>query len=316
MNQPKFVTIRELGPREGFQTLEKVVSTKEKLELINILSETGVREIEVASFVKAEKVPQMADAEEVVKGLNLRKGVIYKGLYLNRKGYERVVSSAKLSKQGWLNVATSATFLRHNANITLSEVLADIPEWQKVFSANGESCYGVMLSTAFGCNYEGEVPAERALSVLSTVYEKIASTGNAFKEVCLADTMGWGTPHRVKSLIDMVRSKFPGLTVSLHLHDTRGTGMANVYAGLESGIEVFECSVAGLGGCPFAKGAAGNVCSEDVAFMCEEMGIKTGVNLKTYIEAAKLAEQLTGSYLPGKLYKTAQKVDVLTLRKS
>jgi hydroxymethylglutaryl-CoA lyase len=141
------------------------------------------------------------------------------------------------------------------------------------------------------------------LDVIARFHSAVVDAGSCLREVCLADTMGWATPEMLKRRITLVRERFPELYISLHLHDTRGSGMANVYAGLQEGIDCFDCSVGGLGGCPFAKGAAGNVCSEDVAFMCESMGIETGLKLDAYARAAKIAERIVGQTLPGRFYK-------------
>jgi hydroxymethylglutaryl-CoA lyase len=304
---PKQVRIREVGPREGFQTLEQVIPTDQKLRLIEALTRTGVSEIEVASFVKPDRVPQMADAAELVSSLPTPSPVSYRGLYLNQKGFERVVRCPQLSVQGWLHAASSETFLQCNSNRTLPQLLSEVPTWCELFTQHGVFLHGLMLSTAFGCNYEGVVSTDQSLKVLSEVREKIAECGAELQEVCLADTVGLGAPNSVRRLVVAVQDAFPELTISLHLHDTRGTGMANVYAGLLEGIEIFDASVAGIGGCPFAKGAAGNVCSEDVVYLCREMGVGIDVDLEAYAQAAHIAAEVLGSVQPGKYYKTVKK---------
>ncbi|NDC36874.1 MAG: hydroxymethylglutaryl-CoA lyase, partial [Proteobacteria bacterium] len=276
---PSKVYLRELGPREGFQTLPQVIPTSSKLELIRLLGQAGVPEIEVTSFVRADRVPQMADADTVVRECVKVPGVKYTALYLNYQGFERAESTARLDNDGWIYIAASETFLKRNNNVTIAETIAKIPQWLGLFKRFNKPLHGVMISTAFGCNYEGPISQERVLDILEQVQYQLNTVGSRPIEISLADTMGWGTPVRVRHLINAVREKFPGSEVSLHLHDTRGSGMANVYAGLEEGIRIIDCSIAGMGGCPFAKGAAGNVPTEDVAFLCQELGIETGVSL-------------------------------------
>ncbi|MBN8550666.1 MAG: hydroxymethylglutaryl-CoA lyase [Deltaproteobacteria bacterium] len=304
MTLPTSVRIREVGAREGFQTLQTVVSTAQKLELIAALSETGVREIEITAMVRADKVPQMSDAEEVIRQFVRKPGVRYTALYLNPRGFVRAEETNRLDNEGWLYGAVSETFLKKNANVSVAESIQAIPEWLTAFASRGKKPQGLMLSTAFGCNYEGSFPDSKVLQVIRSSIEKVEQAGSQLPEVCLADTMGRATPEMLKRLVGAVRAQFPSLYVSLHLHDTRGSGMANVYAGLEMGVDCFDTSVGGMGGCPFAKGAAGNVCSEDVAYLCEEMGIATNVNLDAYCRAARLAERIVGTPLPGKLYKS------------
>lgn len=307
MALPKRVRIREVGPREGMQTLPGVVPTAQKLELIAALSETGVKDIEITALVRADKVPQMADAEEVIRTYARTPEVRYTALYLNPRGFIRAEDTGRLDNEGWLYGAVSETFLKKNANTTVADSVAAVPEWLAAFSQRGKMLQGLMLSTAFGCNYEGAITDVAMLEVIARFRAAALDAGSRLREVCLADTMGWATPEMLKRRIALVREKFPELFLSLHLHDTRGAGMANVYAGLQEGIDCFDCSVGGLGGCPFAKGAAGNVCSEDVAFMCENMGVETGLNLDAYARAAKVAEQIVGQPLPGRFYKAQGK---------
>lgn len=304
MGLPSSVTLREVGPREGFQTLKAIVPTSDKLALIDALGRTGVKHIEVASFVRPDRVPQMADAEEIVSKLERVGGVSYTALYLNPAGFKRAEVSGKLDNQGWLYTAGSATFLEKNYNLTFEGLVRDIPDWIAAFREGGKHVHGLMVSTAFGCNYEGELSHASIVAVIVDACRAVENCGERVREVCLADTMGWATPLKLKRLVERVRASLNhGPDITLHLHDTRGSAMANVLAGLEEGIEIFDSSVGGMGGCPFAKGAAGNVATEDVAFMCEEMGIATGIDLALYVDAASLAERIIGAPLPGKLYK-------------
>ncbi len=304
MKFPTRVFLRELGPREGFQTLPQVVKTESKLELIRLLGLAGLREIEITSFVRPDRVPQMADAEDIVRRFEAHPGVEYTALCLNAQGFERAEAAARLQNRGWVYLAASETFLKRNSNMTIEESLARIPESLALFQRYKKPLHGVMISAAFGCNFEGEIAHAKVIDILVRAQERFAAQGVAPIEVSLADTMGWASPVKLRALVDKVRTKLPASTISLHLHDTRGSGMANVYAGLEEGISIFDCSVGGMGGCPFAKGAAGNVPTEDVAFLCKELGIETGVSLQHLVSAARYAESIVGAPLPGKLYKS------------
>ncbi len=304
MAYPSKVLLREVGPREGFQTLDTIVSTTDKLELIRLLVEAGAPEIEVASFVRPDRVPQMADAEDVIAGLP-ESGAAYKGLYLNPKGFERAEQTGRLSNEAWLYTSASKTFLKSNYNTTPQDFYDSIPEWIEIFQRYNKPLYGLMISTVFGCNEEGAIAPEIVLEILDETLKRAGDLGESFQEISLADTVGHGNPEKVKRMIAEIRTKYPLVRISLHLHDTRGTGMANVHVGLLEGVDCFEASVGGVGGCPFAKGAAGNVVTEDVAYLCAELGIDTGVNLQKYAQAAAYAEEITGLTLPGKFFRTA-----------
>ncbi len=303
---PQSVYIRELGPREGFQTITKQIPTSKKLELIEALSVTGVTEIEITSMVRPDKVPQMADAEEIICSFNRHDGVRYTSLYLNKRGFERAeaVGKGRLDNQAWLYFATSETFFKKNNNLTLAEALDAIPEWMKAFHDSGKMLHGIMLSTAFGCMYEGSTTPDKTERLLSAILGRLLSQGQGPREISLADTVGLANPGSVKDHVSVVRSLCPGVTVSLHLHDTRGTGLANVYSGLLEGVTVFDASVGGMGGCPFTEGAAGNVATEDVVYLCHSLGIHTGISLEAYVKAAQLAARIVGAPLPGKYYRS------------
>ena len=281
--------------------LEKVIPTNTKLELIEALSQTGVTSIEATSFVRPDLVPQMADAAEIAAQLKRHGGVHYHALYLNQKGLIRAANTNAFNLEGEIMLAASEKFLKKNNNLSVQEALEGIPAWIALFREQQLKVDRIMFSTAFGDNFEGPIPAEQVLAICRQAIDEINSEGERLGEITFADTTGWANPESVRRLVGEFRSLFPEVHVALHFHDTRGTGMANVYAGLQMGVSRFDCSVGGLGGCPFAKGAAGNVPTEDVAFMCEELGIRTGVNLERYIECAKLAEHIAGFPLPGKL---------------
>lgn len=300
---PKNILLREDGPREGFQMLAKNVSTAEKLELISALSETGIREIEVTSFVRADKIPQMADADTLAAQLIPTPGVRFTALYLNTKGLLRSLAHPALARRGCILLAASEQFLKRNNNVTLEEALAALPEWARVFKENGLACDQLIISTAFGDPYGGKIEPSVTLQVVDRAVAKLSSLGAAPLEITLADTTGFGTPESVVRLVGEVRSKHPTIEIGLHLHDTRGTGMPNVLAGLLCGVSRFDCSVGGLGGCPFAPGAAGNVPTEDVLYLCEGLGGKTGVDLEKYLKCARIAERIAGYQLPSKILR-------------
>lgn len=303
INLPKQVILREVGPREGFQTLDKTVPTAQKLELISLLSRSGVSSIEVAAFVRADRVPQMADAEQIAAGLEKRPGVKYTALYLNHKGFERAEATGKFDNEGWLYTAPSESFLRHNNNCTIQDTITGISSWLQTFAGAGKKLRGLMISTAFGCNYEGKISAPAVASIAARFVAELKQQGETLQEICLADTVGLGNPLMVRETISAVREAANGAEISLHLHDTRGTGIANAFAALESGVTIFEASVGGMGGCPFAKGASGNIASEDFLYLCRQIGVETGIDLDIYIEAARLAARITGLSLPGRVHK-------------
>ena len=301
MSYPKKVQLREDGPREGFQILKNVVPTKDKLKLIDSLSNAGAKSIEVTSFVRPDKVPQHADALEVAEGLNPVDGVRYRGLYLNEKGFERAVSCSKIQPEGCLTIASSEEFLKKNSNSTIQGVIDKISNWIELFQKNQIQLERLMVSCAFGDNLSGKILPEQTLEVVRRVISALDDIGEQLPEVTFADTTGYADPEQIRQIIDKSQTFWPEIDIALHLHDTRGTGMANVLAGLQAGIDKFDCSVGGMGGCPFTIGAAGNVPTEDVAFLCMELGVEVDLNLEAYIQTAKLAEEITGVKLPGKV---------------
>jgi hydroxymethylglutaryl-CoA lyase len=300
---PKQVSIREVGPREGFQFEPRVVPTAEKLRLIRALVDCGLKEIEVTSFVRPDRVPQMADAEAVVEALPVRPEVRYYGIYLNLKGFERAQATGRLTVDPGLSVAASDTFSRRNANVGVEEGLERQRARAERYRALGATAVWLGVSAAFGCNYEGDVPAERVLELLARLAEVAGTQGLGLSQIRLMDTMGWANPRQVRAMVSAVRQRWPEVPIALHLHDTRGLGLANAYAALLEGVDRFDAAVGGLGGCPFAehRGSAGNIATEDFVLLCEEMGIATGVDLDQLIAAAELAEEIVGHPLPGKV---------------
>jgi len=273
------VVIHEVGPREGAQIEDPPIPTAAKVALADALSETGLQSIELVAFVSPKWVPAMADAEDVLARIARKPGVRYTGIYLNVQGLERALA-ANCSIDGHLSVSASETFGKRNTNRTLEETFAAQPDFITAYKAAGIPVDQILIAAAFGCNFEGYIPVER-------VTESIAN------------------PEQIRRTIDRVRTRWPGLQIALHLHDTRGLGLANADAALREGVRHFDAAVAGLGGCPFAavKGAPGNITTEDFAFMCEEMGISTGLDLDKLVACSALAEEIFGRELPGHLSK-------------
>lgn len=300
-DMPKSVHINEEGPREGFQIESGAIPTARKIELIEALSETGLKRMQIVSFVNPKRVPGMADAEDVVRGFKPKPGVDYTALWLNEKGLERARATGKLTLEGKISIYASEKFSIKNNNRTTAQEFEYARRVLESYIEHGIPVERGSIASAFGCNYQGDIPVQTIMDILRRIFDLAEEYGIELKELSFADTMAWATPVQIKRLIGAVREKYPDQRLNLHLHDTRGMGIANAYAGLEMGVDMFDASVAGLGGCPFAghKGAAGNVCTEDLVFMCEEMGIATGIDLERLIECARLAEDIVGHRLPG-----------------
>ncbi len=300
-NLPKKIDIVEEGPREGFQYEKGPISTARKIELIDALSGTGLETIQMVSFVNPKRVPGWADAEAVAAGFRQVPGVSYRGLWLNMQGFERARETGKLDLRGSFGIAASETFLKRNQNRSIAEQTADNHVIIERFKELGVPVERGGIMAAFGCNYEGDISTGKVVELYGRLIDQATHHGLKLEYIMLADTMGWANPAQIKRTVGAVQDRYPDVPVSLHLHDTRGLGIANAYAGLEMGVTHYDSAVAGLGGCPFAgnAGAAGNVCTEDLVFMCDEMGIETGVDLSKLIECAILAEDIVGHPLPG-----------------
>ena len=307
MAYPKSVTLIEVGPREGFQ-FEGIdqpdkVATADKIRLIEMLAETGLKTIQMSSFVSPRQVPQMADAEQICAAVTARPGVRYTGIYLNDTGLKRAIATGKLHITGKLSMTASETFSLRNQRRTLVEDLAMQRKVAAVYKENGYEVTNCSVMAAFGCNYEGEVSIAHVLRLIGELHTITDEIGSTLNTCVLADTMGWADPGQIHRLVGAVRDRYPTLRIGMHLHDTRGLAIANTTAALQEGVDLFDTAVAGLGGCPFAghKGAAGNVCSEEVVFLCERLGIETGVDLAKLVECARFAETIVGHPLPSKL---------------
>jgi hydroxymethylglutaryl-CoA lyase len=303
---PKKVQINEEGPREGFQIEKGPISTDRKVELIDALSDTGLDHIQTVSFVNPDRVPGWADAEEVVRRFNPKPGITYTGLWLNDKGFVRAAATGKLALKGSISLTVSEKFLLRNQRRTLDENRAAQREMIRLYKEKGAVVDRGSIMAAFGCNFQGDIAPSSVVAMVGQILDLGKENGCDIKTVSLADTMAWATPRDIRAVVGAVRERFPDLRLGLHLHDTRGMAMANAYAGLQMGVDIYDAAVAGLGGCPFAAhaGAAGNICTEDLVFMLHEMGIETGIDLEKLIEVARLAEDIVGHPLPGKV-KTA-----------
>ena len=302
---PKKIRIHEEGPREGFQIEKGPIPTARKIALIDALARTGLDHIQIVSFVNPLAVPGMADADDVVRGIAPQPGVAYTALWLNEQGFARALKQDRLANKGTIQLAASEKFLKRNQNRTAEQQLAGQHAIVEMYKAAGVAVERGSIMAAFGCNFEGDVPVSRVVALVQQILDVAQQHGVTLSYITLADTMAWATPLAVKRVVGALRQRWHDLDFALHLHDTRGMAIANAFAGLEMGVTRFDSSVAGLGGCPFAghQGAAGNVCTEDLVFMCNELGIATGIDLDALIECAKLAEDVVGHPLPGAVMK-------------
>jgi hydroxymethylglutaryl-CoA lyase len=306
---PKKITITEVGPRDGLQMERKVLSVDEKVGLIDALADAGLTEIEVGSFVHPVKVPQMANTGEVFARLTKRPGTAYRALWLNLKGLERAIDNTHVDVHGKLSITTSETFLKRNVNSTWDDSFAAMPAWLEAYRRIGLSHISLGVMTAFGCTYEGHIPEQRTVALIERARQVVADSGLRLNHVDLADTTGWANPVYVQRVVGAIRERWPEMRIKLHLHDTRGAAVANAMAGMALGVDEFDGSIGGLGGCPFAglQGSAGNICTEDLAFVCAEMGIETGLDLDKLANAARLAETLVERPLPGKVFRAGHR---------
>jgi hydroxymethylglutaryl-CoA lyase len=305
MDMPKSVRINEEGPREGFQIEPGPIPTQRKVELIDALAETGLKHMQIVSFVNPKRVPGMADSEQVVQGITPKPGVDYTGLWLNEKGLERAIAIGRLKIEGKIQACPSEVFIKRNQNRTMVEQREYNHRVIEMYDEHGIATERASIMAAFGCNFAGDIDPARVVELVGELLDIAAEHGKTLKVMSLADTMAWATPLSIQRVVGAIRARYPDLRLSLHLHDTRGMAIANAYAGLQMGVDRYDASVAGLGGCPFAghKAAAGNICTEDLVFMCEEMGIATGIDLARLMACAQLAEEIVGHPLPGSVMR-------------
>jgi hydroxymethylglutaryl-CoA lyase len=298
---PSNVRIREVGPRDGFQNEPETIPTADKVRLIDMLSASGLKQIEVTSFVRPDVIPQLADAEEVLAAVQRREGVSFSVLIPNERGLERALGLRERFDEINVFVSASETHNHKNVNRTIEESLAGLERTLATAREAGLRCEGV-ISTSFGCPYEGEVRPDRVFAIA----ERLAAAG--CEEIGFGDTTGMANPVQVGEFFAAARERLGGAELTAHFHNTRGQGLANVLAALGQGIDSFESSFGELGGCPVPPGATGNVSSEDAVSMLHEMGIATGIDLGRLIDAARAAQEVLGRPL-GAHVLTAGPVD-------
>ena len=286
------ISIREVGPRDGFQNEPEVIATDDKVRLVEMLARTGLRRLEVTSFVRPDVIPQLGDAREVLQRSEIPDGVSVSVLIPNEKGLDNALELRDRFHEVNGFLSASETHNTKNVNRSVEESLAGL---ERVFGrarAEGLRCEGV-ISVSFGCPYEGEVAPERVFEIA----ERLANAG--CEEVAFGDTTGMANPAQVREMMAAARERLPGVELTAHFHNTRGQGLANVLAAIESGIRSFESSFGELGGCPVPRGATGNIATEDLVSMLHEMGHPTGIDLEALVECAREAQRVLGRPLTG-----------------
>lgn len=299
---PAEVFVREVGPRDGLQAEDGWVETEDKVRLINRLSRCGFQRIEATSFVHPKAIPQLRDAEQIMAGLDRVPWVRYECIVPNAKGAERAVR-AGVDKIG-LFISATETHNQSNVRMSIADSLHQIRGVVDVATEAGVSLKG-SVSVAFGCPYEGEVLIDQVFRVIRGYYEL------GIREILLGDTTGMGNPVQVGRMVRAIQREFPDVALTLHFHDTRGTGLANVLAGLEAGVQQYDSSVGGLGGCPYAPGATGNIATEDLVYMLEEMGVRTGIDIDRLLECARFARELVDHDLPSHVLKAGKRTELV-----
>jgi hydroxymethylglutaryl-CoA lyase len=297
MNLPATVTIVEVGARDGLQNEAVTVATADKIAFVNLLSDAGLRSIEVSAFVSPKWVPQLADAGEVFSGITRRPNVRYSALVPNVTGLERA-RAAGLTDVA-IFAAASESFSRRNINQRIEQSLATYREVCDL-ARQYDMRVRAYVSTAFGCPFEGDVPPARVADVSATLIDM-----GAF-EVAVSDTIGIAHPGQIPIVVSAVAARVPMHQIALHLHDTRGTALANVLAALDLGVTTFDAAAGGLGGCPYAPGATGNLATEDLVYMLRGLGVDTGVTLDSLIEASAFIETRVGHALPSRYYRATR----------
>jgi hydroxymethylglutaryl-CoA lyase len=291
---PDAADLREVGPRDGLQN-EDPIPVADRVRLIDALARTGLRRIEAASFVKAEAIPAMAGADAVMAAIDRRPGVVYSALVPNPRG--AVLALEAGADELEVVVSASETHNQRNVRRSVEESIVGVGEIVGLARA-GDTAVEAIVSTAFGCPYEGEIAPVRVAEVVT------ALIGHGVDSCSLGDTTGMATPRRVDEVLAALdRAGLPPERVGLHFHNTRGTGLANVLRGLQHGVTRFDASIGGLGGCPYAPGASGNIVTEDLVHMLHDMGVETGVDLEALVDAAHLAQDLVGRELPGQVMR-------------
>lgn len=293
------ITICEVGPRDGFQIEASFIPTKKKIEIINALFASGLRHMQVTSFVSPRAVPQLADAEAVLAGIDRPEGSMITALIPNLRGAERAVGAGVDA----VHTVVSASETHNLKNVNRS-VDTSLKDFEATFALLDRASVAVEggIATAFGCPFEGVVPPEQVARIARRYQELGAAS------VGLGDTTGMATPATVRAAVQAIRAEAPGLGIGLHFHNTRGVGLACVMTGLAEGVTHYDASVGGLGGCPFAAGATGNICTEDLVYLLNESGYDTGVDLDALIAAAMLTQEALGRELPGQVMKSGPRL--------
>ncbi|MGG4397734.1 hydroxymethylglutaryl-CoA lyase [Paenibacillus thiaminolyticus] len=291
MNWPASVTIKEVGPRDGLQNEKVFVPTEDKIAWINQLSGTGLKSIEITSFVNPKWIPALADAAEVATGIERMPGICYSALVPNRQGLERALEADV--DEAAVFMSASETHNLRNINKSIRVTFPMLREVAQEALAAGKSVRGY-VSTVFGCPYEGPVSIDELIRVSDTLFEM------GIGELSLGDTIGIANPKQVQEVLDILLQRFDANKLALHFHDTRGTALANILVSMDMGITTFDASAGGLGGCPYAPGASGNVASDDLLYMLDAMGIHTGVNQEKLLSAARFIQQKIGRELPSR----------------
>ncbi|MFW5438788.1 hydroxymethylglutaryl-CoA lyase [Paenibacillus apiarius] len=291
MNWPANVTIKEVGPRDGLQNEKVFVSSEDKIAWINQLSGTGIKSIEITSFVNPKWIPALADAAEVAKGIERMPGIVYSALVPNRQGLERALEVDV--DEAAVFMSASETHNQRNINKSIRVTFPILREVAQEALSAGKSVRGY-VSTVFGCPYEGPVSIDEVIRVSETLFEM------GIGELSLGDTIGIANPKQVQGVLDILLKRFDAKKLALHFHDTRGTALANILVSMDMGITTFDASVGGLGGCPYAPGASGNVASDDLLYMLDAMGIQTGVNQEKLLSAARFIQEKIGRDLPSR----------------
>lgn len=285
---PERVRVVEVGPRDGFQMETTFIPTELKVEVIDLLSQSGVPKIEAVSFVHPRVIPQMADADEVMERIERRQNTVYSALVPNLEGLNRALAAGADAVR--LVVCATETYNRRNVGLSIDESLRQLEEI--VARASGAVAVEAVVAVAFGCPFEGEVAEDGVIELAGRFVQA------GVREVSVADSVGLAHPLQVRRLLKRLRQELPETFLSLHLHDTRGLGLANVLAALEEGVATFDSSLGGLGGCPITTVASGNVATEDLVNLCEEMGLETGIDLRPVREASRRMEAFLGRRLP------------------
>ncbi|HEV8587223.1 MAG TPA: hydroxymethylglutaryl-CoA lyase [Methylomirabilota bacterium] len=294
MQTPGNVTICEVGTRDGFQIEPDFIPTEQKIEVVNLLAAAGLARIEVTSFVSPKAVPQLKDAEEVMARITRRPGTRYAALVPNEKGAVRAVEARVDVIHTVLSASESHNLA--NVNMTVAESLDRLGGVLRVAAA-AKLHVGCGISTSFGCPFEGDVPVARLEQVVGRLVDMGA------RAIGLADTTGMANPRQVGRVLDHLMPRFPGIEWTLHTHDTRAMAIPNILAAMEHGVTNFDASIGGLGGCPFAPGASGNVCTEDLVHCLHAMGIETGIDLDRLVGVSRRVQAIIGRTLPGQIVK-------------